>query len=133
MEPMAIDITAVPIHLGRGGTARPIDGFDWSAEVLAAYERETEVDGPDGRMVIMSHVSGPWTTWERHPLGAEVVIACTGTHRFVQEVDGGEVVIELTGGQALVNPPGVWHTADSDPGGWIVTVTPGLGTEHRPR
>jgi hypothetical protein len=82
MGPVVIDITAVPIHLGQGGTAR--------------------------------HVSGPWTTWERHPLGAEVVI-------------------ELTGGQALVNPPGVWQGSDSDPDGWIVTVTPGLGTEHRPR
>ena len=40
---------------------------------------------------------------------------------------------ELTAGQALVNPPGVWHTADSGDGGWIVTITPGLDTEHRQR
>jgi mannose-6-phosphate isomerase-like protein (cupin superfamily) len=130
---MTIDITATPVHLGRGGTARPVEGFDWSASSLLAYAQSTEADGPDGRLVIMSHMSGAWSTWECHPMGAEVVIACTGTHRFVQEVDGAERVVEIGPGQALINPPGVWHTADSGDGGWIVTVTAGLGTQHRPR
>jgi quercetin dioxygenase-like cupin family protein len=130
---MTIDITKVPIHLGPGGTARPIEDFDWSDERLAAYAEATRTDGPDGRMVMMFHVEGSWSSWERHPSGAEVVIGCTGTHHFIQELEDGEHVIELTAGQALVNPPGVWHTADSGAGGWIVTVTPGLDTEHRPR
>ena len=130
---MTIDITKVPIHLGPGGTATPVEDFDWSADRLAAYEQATEADGADGRMVMMFHMVGAWTSWERHPLGAEVVVACTGTHRFVQELPGGEQLVELTAGQALVNPPGVWHTADSPDGGWIVAITPGLGTEHRPR
>jgi hypothetical protein len=52
----------------------------------------------------------------------------------VQELDGGETVTVTIGpAQALVNPAGVWHTADSGEGGWIVAITPGLGTEHRPR
>ena len=134
MVPMTIDITKVPIHLGPGGTASAVDDFDWSEERLAAYERATRADGADGRMVMMFHVVGAWTTWERHPRGAEVVVACTGVHRFTQELDDGEHVIELSAGQALVNAPGVWHTADSgDEGGWIMTITPGLDTEHRPR
>ena len=41
--------------------------------------------------------------------------------------------MEVGAGEALVNPPGVWHTADSGEGGWIVAITPGAGTEHRPR
>ena len=127
------DVTTIPIHLGRGGTARALDGFGWSEEQLDAYEAATRADGPDGRLVMMTHVAGPWSTWERHPAGAEVVIACTGTHRFVQEVNGAERVVEIGPGQALINPPGVWHTADSGEGGWIVFITPGLGTEHRPR
>lgn len=130
---MTIDITTTPIHLGPGGTARPVEGFAWTREQLAIYERETAADGPDGRMVIMSHTAGSWTSWERHPAGAEVVIACTGTHRFVQELDDGERVVEIGPGMALINPPGVWHTADSTDGGWIVAITPGLHTEHRPR
>ena len=130
---MTCDITTVPIHLGPGGTARAVEDFDWSDERLGAYERATASDGADGRLVMMFHVAGAWTTWERHPLGAEVVIACTGTHRFVQEIDGRDQVVEISAGEALVNPPGVWHTADSGDGGWIVAITPGLGTEHRPR
>ena len=130
---MTFDITTVPVHLGPGGTARAVDGFDWSEERLGAYVRETAADGADGRLVMMTHMVGAWTTWERHPLGAEVIIACTGTHRFVQELDDGERVVEIGPGQALINPPGVWHTADSGDGGWIVSITAGLGTEHRPR
>src|SRR5918995_145324 len=130
---MAIDIRQLPVHLGRGGTAHAVEDFDWSPEGLARYERETRDDGADGRMVMMFEVQGSWSTWERHPAGAEVVIACTGTHRFVQELPDGEHVVEIGPGEALINPPGVWHTADSGPGGWIVTITPGLGTEHRPR
>jgi quercetin dioxygenase-like cupin family protein len=133
MVTMTVDITKVPIHLGLGGTARPVDDFDWSDERLAAYAQATRPDGADGRMVMMFHMEGAWTGWECHPAGAEVVIACTGTHRFVQQLDGGERVVELSPGEALINPPGVWHTADSDPGGWVVAITPGLGTEHRPR
>lgn len=130
---MAIDITALPVHLGPGGTARAVEGFDWSAEQLAAYDRDTRADGPDGRLVMMFEVKGAWTSWERHPAGAEVVIGCTGTHRFVQQLPDGEHVVEIGPGEALINPPGVWHTADSGEGGWIVTITPGLDTEHRPR
>jgi quercetin dioxygenase-like cupin family protein len=130
---MSYDITSVPIHLGPGGTARPIDGFDWSEERLARYVQETASDGADGRMVMMFHMGGAWTNWERHPLGAEVVIACTGRHRFVQELDGDQLVVELGPGEALINPPGVWHTADSTEAGWVLTITPGIGTEHRDR
>ncbi len=133
MEHMTIDITKAPIHLGLGGTAIPVEDFDWSEEGLAAYEEATKDDGPDGRMVMMFHMVGAWTVWERHPLGSEVVIACTGTHRFVQELDGGEHVVQISAGEAVVNPPGVWHTADSGDGGWVLTITPGLATEHRPR
>ena len=33
----------------------------------------------------------------------------------------------------LINPRGVWHTADVHEPGEGLFVTPGLGTEHRPR
>jgi hypothetical protein len=130
---MTTDIRKTPIHLGPGGTARPVEGFDWTPEALGAYIRATEADGPDGRLVMMFHMEGSWDQWECHPAGAEVVIACTGTHRFVQQIDGAEAVVQIGAGEALINPPGVWHTADTTEPGWILTITPGLGTDHRPR
>jgi hypothetical protein len=33
----------------------------------------------------------------------------------------------------MVNPQGVWHTADVQTPGQFMTITPGEGTEHRPR
>jgi hypothetical protein len=39
----------------------------------------------------------------------------------------------LQPGEAMVNPRGVWHTADVHEPGKGLFVTPGRGTEHRPR
>jgi hypothetical protein len=39
----------------------------------------------------------------------------------------------LRGGQAAVNPPGVWHTADVHEPGRGLFITPGKGTEHKAR
>lgn len=126
-----VDLTSIAIHLGPGGTARPYEDFSW--ERIDQYAAATAGDGPDGRLVVMYHSVGAWPTWEQHPVGEEVVIACTGTHHFRQEIDGEERVVTLGPGEALVNPKGVWHTADSGPeGGWLVFITPGQGTENRP-
>jgi quercetin dioxygenase-like cupin family protein len=47
--------------------------------------------------------------------------------------DGSESSIELGPGDYAINPPGVWHTADT--GGPVVAlfVTVGEGTTHKPR
>ncbi|MFV0307874.1 MAG: cupin domain-containing protein [Desertimonas sp.] len=128
----AHDLATTPLHLGPGGSARPITGFSW--EHVDEYASSTGADGADGRLVMSFHAVGPWTSWERHPIGDEVVIATSGTHRFVQELPDREHEIVLRPGEALINPAGVWHTAESEgDGGWILTITPGQGTEHRPR
>jgi hypothetical protein len=49
------------------------------------------------------------------------------------EIDGVSHRIELGPGEAAVNPRGAWHTADVIESGRVLFVTPGLGTEHRPR
>jgi len=43
------------------------------------------------------------------------------------------VSVELRAGEAMVNPSGVWHTADTHEPTWFLTITPGVGTEHKPR
>jgi len=51
----------------------------------------------------------------------------------VQDVDGAERVVELRPGQAVINPAGVWHTARVLEPGVALFVTPGRGTEAKPR
>ena len=36
-------------------------------------------------------------------------------------------------GERVLNPPGVWHTADVHEPGDALFITPGEGTEHKPR
>lgn len=68
-----------------------------------------------------------WTSWERHPSGEEVVVVLSGRVTLIQEIDGREQYAEMSPGQAIINPAGVWHTCD------VLYITPGRGTEHRPR
>jgi quercetin dioxygenase-like cupin family protein len=36
-------------------------------------------------------------------------------------------------GDYVINPPGVWHTADVSEEATVLFITAGLGTEHRIR
>lgn len=129
----AIDLFTVPIHLGLGSRAQPVEGFAWDADVLAAYAAAVADDGADGRLVVAFEGSGSWDTWERHPAGDEVVICLSGRMTVIREIDDEHDPVELGPCQAMINPPGVWHTADVLEPGLFMTITPGVGTEHRPR
>jgi quercetin dioxygenase-like cupin family protein len=123
------------IHLGRGATAEiepPFDGEEWFED----YTQRREADGPEGRLVLQYTFSGNWSSWEVHPHGAEVVVCTAGTATIIQEFPDGRVErIALMPGDYAINPPGVWHTADSDPDGQTtcIFITAGAGTAHRPR
>lgn len=72
-------------------------------------------------------------SWEVHPHGEELVACVAGRMILHQEVDGATRTVALEAGQAVVNPPGVWHTADVDGPATALLVTAGLGTEVRGR
>lgn len=129
----AIDLATTPIHLGLGSKAMPIDGFAWDPAVLEEYSRATEADGGDGRAVFLFDAVGSWDHWECHPAGDEVVICLSGSFTVIREIDGQEDPVLLHAGNAMVNPAGVWHTADVHEPGRFMSITPGQGTEHRPR
>jgi quercetin dioxygenase-like cupin family protein len=130
----AIDLTTTPVHLGLGSRAMPIDGFAWEPEVLEAYSDAVADDGPEGRMVMMFESGpGPWSNWEVHPAGDEVVICLSGRMTLIQEIDGEDDPVELGPGEAVINPAGVWHTADVHERARYMTITPGAGTAHRDR
>ena len=121
------------IHLGLGARATPLPDFTWDPAYLQGYVERFAADGDEGRMVAQFHQTGSWTSWERHPAGEEVVVLLSGRADLIQEIDGEERRVPLRPGQAVVNPTGVWHTADVHEPGDILTVTPGRGTEHKPR
>lgn len=130
----AVDLTTTPVHLSLGSRAKPIEGFAWQPGVLEAYAAAVADDGAEGRMVmIFDSDRGSWTSWERHPAGDELVICLSGRMTVVRELDGGEDPVVLGPGEAMINPAGVWHTADVEEPGQFMTITPGLGTEHRTR
>lgn len=130
-EPFDLDLTY--IHLGLGATATPLPDFRWDAEYLDRYDREHAADGDEGRLVMIGDNAETWKVWERHPAGEEVVVLLSGRATLVQEIDGRERRADMRPGQAIINPPGVWHSCDVHEPGRALYITPGRGTEHRPR
>lgn len=124
-----------PVHLGLGATAvsePPFTGMEW----YAAYSARHAADGAEGRLVAQHRFTASWDSWEVHPNGAEVVICIAGHVTLIQQLaDGQEERVVLSPGDYAINPPGLWHTADIEPGeeATCIFITAGKGTDHRPR
>jgi mannose-6-phosphate isomerase-like protein (cupin superfamily) len=121
------------IHLGLGARATPLRDFTWDPAYLQSYMERFAPDGDEGRLVGLFHQTESWSSWERHPAGEEIVLLLSGRADLLQQIDGEERRIALRPGQAVVNPTGVWHTADVHEPGDVLTITPGRGTDHKPR
>jgi mannose-6-phosphate isomerase-like protein (cupin superfamily) len=128
----AFDLSRTFVHLGGGATATRLDDFDWSPACMTAYGERFAADGDEGRLVCLLAQDATWATWERHPAGEEVVVLLSGRVDLIQEIDGAERVVPLEPGEAVVNPPGVWHRAVVHEPGRALFITPGRGTEVRP-
>lgn len=128
-----------PAHLGLGATATvepPFTGPNADPTPwYEAYSARHAADGAEGRLVSQSSFTESWTSWEVHPLGAEMVICTAGAITLIQQLPAGEERITLAPGDYAINPPGVWHTADVAPGveAVCIFITAGEGTDHRPR
>jgi quercetin dioxygenase-like cupin family protein len=129
----AFYLAEFPVHLGLGATAvrEPrFEGMEW----YAAYGERHASDGVEGRLVSLFTFDASWDSWEMHPSGAELVVCTAGRMTLHQEIDGRVRKVTLGPGQAAINPPGAWHTADVDGGPCTALfVTAGAGTQHRPR
>lgn len=126
-------LTEFPVHLGLGATAVPLERFTGDMDWYTRYGERTTADGADGRLVTLHTFAEPWSTWEVHPNGAELVLCTDGRITLLQQVDDGERSVVLHAGEAVVNPPGVWHTADVEQSCTCLFITAGLGTENRAR
>lgn len=128
----AFDLARTFVHLGLGASATPIPDFEWTPEFVSDYRDGVESDGDDGRLVCLIAQTVTWDGWERHPAGDELVVLVSGRIDVVQDLPGGEHVVELHPGQAVINPANVWHTSTVHEPGDALFITPGRGTEHRP-
>jgi mannose-6-phosphate isomerase-like protein (cupin superfamily) len=122
-----------PVHLGLGARAveQPrFTGFEW----YEGYEQRHADDQEEGRLVSLFRFEEPWTSWEMHPCGDEVVCVVQGQMILHQELlDGSKRSWDLGPGEYAINPPGAWHTADADAPVVALFITAGKGTTHRPR
>ena len=131
---MTRSLVRSPIHLGRAGSAQSEPSFTGDMRWYADYGARHAGDGPEGRLVSEYLFAGNWTSWERHPLGAEVVYCLSGTLILHQEEASGAIITTVLGpGDYAINPPGVWHTADVEGEARALFITAGMGTENRPR
>lgn len=129
-----IELAAFPIHLGLGAQAVSEPRFTGNMDWYAAYAARHAGDGAEGRLVSLHSFDEPWTMWEMHPAGSEVVLCIAGTITLHQEhADGMRQSLTLSAGQYALNPPGTWHTADASAAATALFITAGEGTQHRPR
>ena len=128
-----ISLDTVPVHLGLGATAVPQERYTGELEWYERYGQRNAGDGAEGRLVVVHSFSEPWRMWEMHPNGSELVVCMDGEITLHQEIEGERCSVTLKRGEAVINQPGVWHTADVSAPATALFITAGLGTQHRPR
>jgi len=131
------DLSKTPIHLGLGPGATPgavtLEDFTFEGPSFEAYIEEHCKDGIGGRLIMVETTPANWPAWECHNAGDELVIVLSGRGEFIHEVDGAEHRIPVSAGHTVINPQGVWHTADIEESIQAIYITPISGTESRKR
>jgi quercetin dioxygenase-like cupin family protein len=127
-------ISAHPIHLGLGAKATSEPEFTGSMDWYVDYGVRHQSEHVEGRLVSTHTFLEPWTMWEMHPNGCEVVLCTAGKMTLHQETaDGSKRSIQLGPGEYAINEAGTWHTADVDDSATALFITAGFGTQHRSR
>ncbi len=129
----SFSLSNFPIHLGLGATCLQQPKFTGDMQWYGDYGQRNASDGLEGRLVSMHTFSQPWDSWEMHPKGSELVICTSGTITITQQIGGEDTKVVLQTGDAIVNPPGIWHTADVTGVATAIFITAGVGTEMKPR
>ncbi len=129
----AFELARIPVHLGLGATVVPQEPFTGEMSWYQRYEERTTGDGIEGRLVAWHTFTESWDSWEVHPHGEELVVCLAGEISLIQDVEGTTRVVTMGPGEAAVNAPGVWHTADIEGHAAALFITAGSGTRGRPR
>jgi mannose-6-phosphate isomerase-like protein (cupin superfamily) len=132
-DDLVFALSRFPAHLGLGARVERLAAFDGTPGWYERYGADHADDGDEGRLVSLHTFDAPWDSWEMHPYGDELVCCVEGSMTLHQEIDGAVTSVTLGRGDAIVNPPGAWHTADIDRTATAFFITAGRGTEVRPR
>lgn len=131
------DLSKTPIHVasevGVEHPAVPLPGFGFDGPSFQAYIAEHCSAAAPGRLIMVESTPTSWGAWECHTEGDEIVIVLEGRAEFIQEVDGEQRRTAVGPGSTMINPVGVWHTADVEEPMKAIYITPCPGTQHRPR
>lgn len=131
------DLSKTPIHLGSAVDAEnpavPLEDFGFDEPSFVNYVETHCMPGAPGRLVMIESTPADWPAWECHTDGDEIVIVLEGKADFIQEIAGQEQRIAVGPGSTIINPIGVWHTADVKEPLKAIYITPCPGTEHRER
>ena len=123
------NILGTYLHVRDGGTSTPLPVSDSFWEELGQGVHP-ELD--HGRLLSAFTFAEPWTTWERHPAGEELVMLLSGQATLLLEEQGKVRTEELrAAGDYVLVPPNTWHTAHATVPTTLLFLTPGAGTEHR--
>ncbi len=126
----AQNILSTYLHVQEGGrsVAVPVSGSFWEELASGAHSHLAQ-----GRLMSAFTFSEPWSSWERHPAGEELVLLVAGAATIVLDESGTRREVSLsTPGDFVLVPPGIWHTAQPASPTTMLFLTPGAGTEHRP-
>jgi mannose-6-phosphate isomerase-like protein (cupin superfamily) len=126
----ARNILSQYVHVCDGGKAAEIPSSEsfWEELASGAYPHLER-----GRLLSAFTFSEPWSTWERHPAGEELVLLLSGAATLVLEESGVERCVSLSApGDYVLIPKGIWHMARTTVPTAMLFLTPGAGTEHRP-
>lgn len=131
------DLSRSPIHLGSevgaANPAVPLPDFGFDGPSFERYIAEHCAPGAPGRLVMVETTPTNWPAWECHTQGDEIVIVLEGKGELIQEIDGEERRTPVGPGSTMINPIGVWHTADVSEPMKAIYITPCPGTQHRER
>lgn len=130
------DLGSCPLHLPSvaedAEAIVPLTDFGFDGPAFGKYI-EQHCQAAPGRIIMVEQSPADWPIWERHTKGDEIVYILEGEGTFIQEIDGVERCIEVSAGNAIINPAGIWHTADISVPLRALYITPADGTEHRQR
>ena len=130
-EIVPLQLETTYVHLGPDGQAVPLEVNEKFWENLGSGHFDHL---GAGRLVSQMTFTENWATWEMHPQGEEIVCLLSGAMALILLQENAERTVSLTSpGSFVIVPRGTWHTANVLTPGTMLFITPGDGTEHRPR